>query len=309
MTVVWPYFPTTICRVTLQAPNHFEDPKGYGWSTWGIGHRWRPEILVLYGTKDGSRAFHCFPLPDAETASCRFMRWEDELNPCGNTSSINHIPPISHGGLPEHPYEYLTLNRSRQWKTTALNGGLQPGNFMELKNFTHVWWHRRPIGIMWPTQKFSPLVIFWIPLGHRVPFYPLPCGRRGPSGRAAAGTAKLPPFIAEALRSDLTRGGGAGSAGHGRGIPRIRHIPSSDKGVPERGILLCSKALDFPCDAFSKRKLGIWDRIGRAVRADRCAKLMEKVCINWIEESYVVSPAMKVSERFHRRFIFQTLGF
>jgi hypothetical protein len=188
---------------------------------------------------------------------------------------------------------------------------------MELKEFTHVWWHRRPIGIMWPTKQFSQLVIFWIPPGHGYLF--ILClppgqqrhgrgGRRGRAGRAAAGAAQV-AAIAEALRSDLTRGGGAGSAGHGRGIPRIRHIPSSDKGVPERGILLCSKALDFPCDAFSKRKLGIWDRIGRAVRADRCAKLMEKVCINWIEESYVVSPAMKVSERFHRRFVFQTLGF
>jgi hypothetical protein len=40
---------------------------------WGIDYRWRPEILVLYGTKDGSRIFQWqFPLPHAEIA--RFMR-------------------------------------------------------------------------------------------------------------------------------------------------------------------------------------------------------------------------------------------
>jgi hypothetical protein len=76
-----------------------------------------------------------------------------------------------------------------------------------------------------------------------------------------------------------------------------------------QNVASCSQAQDFPCDAFSKHKASIWDRIGRAVRADRCGKLMEKVRINWIEESYVVSPATRVSERFHRRFVLPTLWF
>ena len=160
-------------------------------------------------------------------------------------------------------------------------------------------------------------MIFWIPPGHGYLF--ILClppgqqrhgrgGRRGRSGRAAAGAAQV-AAIAEALRSDLTKGGGAGSAGHGtRHSKDSTHTELWQRKVYQN-VASCSQAQDFPCDAFSKHKASIWDQIGRAVRADRCGKLMEKVRINWIEESYVVSPATRVSERFHRRFVLPTLWF
>jgi hypothetical protein len=179
---------------------------------------------------------------------------------------------------------------------------------MELKEFTHVWWHRRPIGIMWPTKQFSQLVIFWIPPGHGYLF--ILClppgqqrhgrgGRRGRSGRAAAGAAQA-ATIAEALR-DLTRGRGLAPQDMARGASQGFDIPSPDKVY--QNVASCSQTQDFPCDAFSKHKGGIWDRVGRrAVRADAGAKLMEKVRINFTDEVFLVGNLMDLTSKNLTKF-------